>query len=326
MNRSWLATALLAIFPANAFAGEEAGIRLDLGAHIDDAPIERTLLSLTTGSARRYPAAGSLSYHIVLEPAEGGRITTRLTLEDSQGNPLPRTMTSLTASAGQTLAMRYALCGDRVIMQHGSGHPRCANLPPMAKVDPRPDGCIECLGAYEGFPGRIRSRARMVPRDEPGERLIVTGLTLGPDGRPRSGVVVYAFQTNQAGVYPDPEPARSTFSQSHGRLRAWARTDRDGRFTFDTIRPGAYPDGREPEHIHMVVIEPGCATYFIEDIHFSDDPLLGKVPEQYRGMLFSGIGGSGLRTPYRDKSGAFAVSRDIELGKNVENYPGCGDG
>jgi protocatechuate 3,4-dioxygenase beta subunit len=194
----------------------------------------------------------------------------------------------------------------------------------MASVDPRPDGCIECIGAYEGMPRQFESRARIAPPDEPGERLVLTGRTLARDGTPRAGVLVYAFQTDRTGIYPQPEPPRSTFSQTHGRLRGWALTDDQGRYTFDTIRPGAYPDRREPEHIHMVVIESGCATYFIEDIHFADDPLLAQASPARRETLLSGIGGSGIVKPRRDAStGVLYATRDIQLGQKFKDYPGC---
>jgi protocatechuate 3,4-dioxygenase beta subunit len=101
-------------------------------------------------------------------------------------------------------------------------------------------------------------------------------------------------------------------------LRGWALTDGNGRYVFETIRPGAYPDRNIPQHIHVHVIERGCATYYIDEILFTDDPLLkpAKMHEEKRG-------GSGITTPKRDGSGTWLVTRDIRLGLNIPDYPGC---
>jgi protocatechuate 3,4-dioxygenase beta subunit len=74
----------------------------------------------------------------------------------------------------------------------------------------------------------------------------------------------------------------------------------------------------------MVVIEPGCSTYFIEDVHFADDPALARVQPPYRDSLLNGRGGSGIVTVERDAAtGVSGVTRDIELGRRFGNYPGC---
>ena len=163
-----------------------------------------------------------------------------LKLEDASGNELWRTETGATLAPGETASRSYTVCGDRVILQKSAPvqPTSCKQLPPMERVDPRPDGCIECLGAYEGMPKRMESRARLASVKEPGERLELTGRVFAADGKPRAGVIVYAFQTNHAGLYPPSVPVRSTFSDSHGRLRAWVRTDNEGRYTFDTDKAG----------------------------------------------------------------------------------------
>ena len=83
---------------------------------------------------------------------------------------------------------------------------------------------------------------------------------------------------------------------------------------FDTIRPAAYPNSTIPQHVHMHVIEPGLGTYWIDSIHFADDPLLG---EDDRRRAESGRGGSGLAEPSRDADGSWTVRRDIVLGRGV---------
>ena len=75
--------------------------------------------------------------------------------------------------------------------------------------------------------------------------LTVKGQIFKPDGTsPAPGVIVYAYQTGADGDY-----ARNT--DGAPTRRAWMRTDADGRFTLKTIRPGPYPNHKEPAHIHF---------------------------------------------------------------------------
>ena len=67
----------------------------------------------------------------------------------------------------------------------------------------------------------------------------------------------------------------------------------DGRYTFETVRPGSYPNSRNPQHIHMHVIEPGRCTYWIDDVLFTDDPLLNDAERNRREPR----GGLGVATP-----------------------------
>ena len=181
--------------------------------------------------------------------------------------------------------------------------------------------CEGCEAVFEGLPKSIPARSRIAPQGEPGQLMTVTGRVYGANGKPRSGVVVYAYQTNARGVYPVPARSSGLASDRHGSLRGWARTGADGRYTFDTIRPASYPTRDAPAHIHMHVIEPRCATYYIDDIMFTDDPLL--TPSERRRK--TGRAGNGIATPTRS-NGRWQVTRDVQLGKNIPGYPKCGAG
>jgi protocatechuate 3,4-dioxygenase beta subunit len=175
--------------------------------------------------------------------------------------------------------------------------------------------CQGCENVFEAMPARIESRARIAPKSAPGAPMVVVGRVLDAKQQPRPGIVVYAYQTDSRGIYPKAATV-------HGALRAWAKSDAEGRYAFDTIRPGSYPDGDTPEHIHLHVLEPGCATYYIEDIVFTDDPKL--TPKHLRHAV-NERGGKGISTPVR-KDGVWYVTRDIHLGKGVRGYPGCDSG
>lgn len=180
--------------------------------------------------------------------------------------------------------------------------------------------CEGCEAVFDGIPAQLNSRARVAPKTEPGPPLVVVGKVLDSNARPRPGVIVYAYQTNSKGIYPESPAVRDPETRRHGTLRAWARTDSSGRYAFDTIRPGSYPGRDVPEHIHMHVIEPGCSTYYIDDITLRDDPKL--TPKQVS-VVARGRGGNGISTPTR-KDGVWYVTRDIHLGKNIPGHRACG--
>lgn len=180
--------------------------------------------------------------------------------------------------------------------------------------------CEGCEAVFDGIPAQMGSRARIAPESEPGAPMAVTGAVLDRNGRPRPGIVVYAYQTNAKGVYPESPAVRDPETRRQGTLRGWAKTDASGRYAFDTIRPGSYPADDVPAHIHFHVLEPGCATYYIDDIMFTDDPKL--TPKQIR-RIAKDRGGNGISTPLR-KDGVWYVSRDIHLGRNIPGYRECG--
>ena len=179
--------------------------------------------------------------------------------------------------------------------------------------------CEGCEAVFDGMPNQMNSRARIAAKSEPGVPMIVVGKALNSQGQPQSGIIIYAYQTNAKGIYPESSAVRDFETRRQGTLRAWVRTDAAGRYAFDTIRPGSYPADDIPEHIHFHVIEPGCSTYYIDDIMFTDDPKL--TPKQIK-RIAKKRGGNGISTPLR-KDGVWYVIRDIHLGQNIPGYRVC---
>lgn len=185
--------------------------------------------------------------------------------------------------------------------------------------------CEGCEAVFEGLPETLMPVGRIAPVREPGAALTIRGTVYDVRGRPVPGVIVYAYHTDAGGVYPPDERPPGQAASRHGRLRGWVLTDRQGRYRFETIRPGSYPSGDNPAHVHMHVIEVGCCTYYVDSIHFDDDPLLTMDD---RGAV-GGRGGSGLVHPERVENGGWVVTRDIRLGEGVPGYrtgDGPGDG
>ena len=103
------------------------------------------------------------------------------------------------------------------------------------------------------------------------------------------------------------------------KLRAWVVSDDQGRYSFDTIRPGSYPNRPDAAHIHLHVIEVGRCTYYIDNVVFDDDPRLKNDSSSPASR-----GGSGVTRPRKDEQGVWRVTRDIHLGRNVPGYEKCG--
>ena len=92
-------------------------------------------------------------------------------------------------------------------------------------------------------PAVLTSRVSIVPKDEPGTPLVVTGRVVDGRGRPRAGIVMGVYQTDARGYY-----GKNTVDAPIARLHGWLKTDSLGRYEVRTIRPG----GPLP-HIHFIV-------------------------------------------------------------------------
>jgi protocatechuate 3,4-dioxygenase beta subunit len=119
-------------------------------------------------------------------------------------------------------------------------------------------------------PKALTSSGRIAPPAEPGDPLAVHGRAVAEDGKtPIPGAVIFAYQTDREGLYNRPgSPAHSW------RLRGWVQTAADGTFEFATIRPGAYPQNKIPQHIHMQIFLADGRRFWADELRFADDPLL----------------------------------------------------
>jgi protocatechuate 3,4-dioxygenase beta subunit len=143
----------------------------------------------------------------------------------------------------------------------------------------------------------------LAPAREPGERMIVTGRlfdrnTAAPLPRRRIGV----YQTDASGNYGQ-DPRRPRWARLHG----WLVTDSLGRYEIRTIRPGPYPGGGTPEHIHFV-IETSRGFDGSTELRFEDDP---RVPRTEREASRLEGRFATVRPVSRGKDGVLRVERDL---------------
>lgn len=178
--------------------------------------------------------------------------------------------------------------------------------------------CEGCEAVFEGRPVKLAASARIAAAGEPGDPLVIEGTVRNAAKRPVAGVIVYAYHTDAKGEYPEAKGA----NHRHGRLRAFARTGRDGRYRFTTIRPASYPVGDPPpQHVHMHVVEPGRCHYYIDDIVFTDDP---RLTEEARRQMSPRPRRSRCRKAGEGQGGTWQVQRDIVLGARIADYARCG--
>jgi protocatechuate 3,4-dioxygenase beta subunit len=168
--------------------------------------------------------------------------------------------------------------------------------------------CEGCEAVEERDPAVLGPSTQLAGPDEPGERMILTGRVFDTSGRPAPNVVIYAHQTNNEGLYANGSD-ESEWSRRNGRLRGWVKTGADGTYTFDTIKPGIYPDRTMPAHVHLMIKEPGRRPYYIDDVVFDGE---FGVDARYRARQEL-RGGSGIVSLVRRRDGVLIARRDIVL-------------
>jgi protocatechuate 3,4-dioxygenase alpha subunit len=173
----------------------------------------------------------------------------------------------------------------------------------------------------------------------PGERIRIEGKVLDGDGAPVTDAVVELWQADANGRYRYPADASALRGDSRAasplippsadmtpRMRppsasddnappgdatftGFGRcgTDDDGRYWFETIRPGPVPGPGVPQapHLNVAVFARGLLHHLSTRLYFEDspghdaDPVLGSVPAERRGTMVAHRAGSGVPPTYR---------------------------
>lgn len=130
--------------------------------------------------------------------------------------------------------------------------------------------------AQQQRPATLASTGRIAPTSEPGRPLVVPVQVVGVNGSPAPNAVVFAYQTDEKGLYDKRENGPHSW-----RLRGWTKTDADGRVTFETIRPGSYPNSNNPPHVHFTVFLASGERYHAGELQLSMTPAPGTpTPER----------------------------------------------
>jgi protocatechuate 3,4-dioxygenase beta subunit len=176
----------------------------------------------------------------------------------------------------------------------------------------------EYLSALAALAPNARSSIVIAGQDEPGERLVVTGRTM--DGtKPVVGAAVYVFHTDANGFYV-PGRGDAAAAELSPRLHGGLRTDDEGRYRFETIRPGSYQG--IAAHVHYVIAAAGYKTRLF-DLQFQDDPILvarrtagePELPQSIRNSRCFQAQPDliAIRPVRRDAAGASHVVADVDV-------------
>ena len=149
--------------------------------------------------------------------------------------------------------------------------------------------------------------ANLVTPDASGQRVRIEGRVLDGDGLPINDAMLEIWQADSQGRYASP---RDTRARPNAIFKGFGRsaTDKDGAYSFDTIKPGAVPgpDGKQQApHIVFCVYSRGMLRQVYTRLYFADeaanatDPILLLVPADRRGTLIAHKEARGGQTVYR---------------------------
>lgn len=135
----------------------------------------------------------------------------------------------------------------------------------------------------------------LVTADASGERIRIEGQVFDGDGIPINDCMIEIWQADAQGRYASPaDPRARPNAAFHGFGRAG--TDAEGRYRFDTIKPGPVPGpgGKtQAPHVLLAVYARGMLRqsytriYFADEVANGDDPILALVPAERRPTLFA---------------------------------------
>ena len=129
-----------------------------------------------------------------------------------------------------------------------------------------------------------------------GERIVVAGRVLDERGRPVRNTLVELWQCNAAGRYVHRVDRHNAPLDPNFLGAGRCITDKEGRYRFLTIKPGAYPWGNHPNawrpnHIHFSLFGEYFASRLVTQMYFPGDPLMAidpilrSVPEDARQLM-----------------------------------------
>jgi len=124
-----------------------------------------------------------------------------------------------------------------------------------------------------------------------GEKIVISGRVLDGEGKPIPDALLEFWQANADGKYAHPEDTQD--KPLDGKFIGFGRvpTDKDGRYKFTTIKPGAVPgpgNTLQAPHIVVCVFMRGMLRHLYTRIYFADeaananDPVLGLIEDAAR--------------------------------------------
>jgi len=199
---------------------------------------------------------------------------------------------------------------------HGCTQPHASNDQEGSTSKTVGGPCEDCKAVFEYGSKKLSWTDTLPDYQEDGPKMEISGTIYQQDGKtPASDVILYVYHTDQHGHYPT-KGDETGWSKRHGYIRGWIKTDANGKYKFYTLKPGAYPGGKNPAHIHATLKEPTINEYWIDEYLFDDDPILTKEERAAQKKR----GGAGVLKLTKRADGILVAQRDIILGLNIPDY------
>jgi protocatechuate 3,4-dioxygenase alpha subunit len=146
---------------------------------------------------------------------------------------------------------------------------------------------------------------KVATEDAVGERIRIEGRVFDGEGKPIPDAMIEIWQADGEGRYAHPADPRRPNTSFKGFGRFGTGTDRESRFTFETVKPGSI-DGIQAPHINVVIFMRGVLVHAYTRIYFSDDaaafekdPVLTTVMTERRRTLVAERTETAAGTVYR---------------------------
>lgn len=135
----------------------------------------------------------------------------------------------------------------------------------------------------------------LITPDATGQKIRIEGRVIDGDGKPINDAMIEIWQADSQGRYAH---ARGEQPRSNAKFTGFGRsaTDKDGVYSFDTVKPGAVagPNGaRQAPHIVVCIFSRGMLRQIYTRLYFSDeaanasDQILALVPGDRRSTLIA---------------------------------------
>ena len=161
-------------------------------------------------------------------------------------------------------------------------------------LNPSPYGTIGPFFPF-GFCDGCEDLTKFEGKKAGGQQIIIGGTMVEEGGSPVLNAVVEIWQPDSKGIFRHPLDPR--FASADPGFFGWgrARTDREGRYQFRTVLPGApTATGGTPRcpHINVMILAIGLTRRLVTTMFFPGgpqpvrDPVLDCVPEALKSRLF----------------------------------------
>ena len=135
----------------------------------------------------------------------------------------------------------------------------------------------------------------LVTPDAAGEKIRIEGCITDGDGMPINDAMIEIWQADAQGRYASPRDDRA---RPNTQFKGFGRsaTDKNGVYSFDTIKPGAVPGPngqQQAPHIVVCIYSRGMLRQVYTRLYFDGeaannaDPILNLVPAERRGTLIA---------------------------------------